>query len=105
MSASPAADISEDRILETIAAIRASAPEVTPIGGGLMAALHLGIAKDSRTFSRLLGIAHALVLREIADLTERDRLIRVVYRNSRTQRTEFAFTESGEALVEQATAA
>lgn len=101
MTAAAEHQASEDQILGIVAAIRSVDPAVTPVGAGLMTALHLDIAKDSRTFARLFGIAHALVLREITDLAEYH-LLKVVDRNARTQRTEIALTEGGVQLMKRA---
>ena len=92
-----ASDISEDRFMAVVEEARFADPSLTPVGAGLLAALHLDVCRDSRTFSRLLDIAHALVLREIADLADRG-VVAVVGRNARTQRTEISLTNSGEAL-------
>ncbi|MCK9552896.1 hypothetical protein [Aquamicrobium sp.] len=60
---------------------------LSPLQAGLLAAHHLGIARDSRSFSRLLDIEHALVLREITALEETGELLSVTKRDSRTMRT------------------
>src|SRR6185312_12671825 len=65
-------EVSEDRFMQIVATIRASDPSLTAVGSALLAAHHLGIANDSRTFSRKLGIAHALVLREISAIAGED---------------------------------
>lgn len=104
MTAVAEGDISEDKILAIVASIRFVDPAIAPVGAGLMTALHLDIAKDSRTFSRLFGIAHALVLREITALAEYH-LLTVVSRNARTQRTEIALTREGSDLMARALAA
>lgn len=65
----------------------AFAPEgVSPLGAGILAALHLGIAGDSRSFARLFGIEHALVLREAVALSEEPGLVVIERRDARTQR-------------------
>lgn len=61
----------------------------TPIQAAILTALELGIANDSRTFSRLLGISHALVLRELTALTERGDTLRIATRDERTLRTRY----------------
>ncbi|SOC36115.1 formate dehydrogenase F4B subunit [Rhizobium subbaraonis] len=61
----------------------------TPIQAAILTALELGIANDSRTFSRLLGISHALVLRELTALTERGDALHIVKRDERTLRTHY----------------
>lgn len=78
--------------------ICAADPKLTPVGAGLLAALHLGVCSDSRSFSRILGIAHALVLREVTDLSGR-RLLSVTSRNERTQRAALALTEDGQRIL------
>lgn len=88
--------------MDLVTSIRTVAPAVSPVGGGILAALHLGITQDSRTFARLFGIAHAIVLREVTELTERQSLVTITYRNSRTQRTELALTGPGQELLLQA---
>ena len=87
----------EERFMALVSDIRAVDPSLTPVGAGLLAALHLGVCNDSRSFSRILRIAHALVLREVTGLASRA-LLTVVSRNERTQRTSFALTEDAEGL-------
>lgn len=60
---------------------------LSPLQAGILAAHHLGIARDSRSFSRLLDIEHALVLREITALEETGELLGVTRRDARTMRT------------------
>jgi DNA-binding HxlR family transcriptional regulator len=86
-----------------VADIRSADPALSPVGAGLLAALHLGVCRDSRSFSRILGIAHALVLREVTDLSDRA-LLSIVGRNERTQRTELALTDKGERLLSRVSA-
>lgn len=88
----------EERFMALVAEICSAEPGLTPLGAGLLAALHLGVCRDSRSFSRLLAVAHALVLREVADLSSRE-LLRVVSRNERTQRSELALTAEGGRLT------
>ena len=94
MSITGEPQVSEEQFLDAVDNACLVDPSLTPVGAGLLAALHLNVCHDSRTFSRLLGIAHALVLREISDLTDRG-LVEVVSRSERTQRTELALTGSG----------
>jgi hypothetical protein len=77
--------------------------EVTPVsalGAGLIVAIDMGIA-DSRSFSRLLGIEHALVLREIADLSGPDGLITVTGRHAKSLRTLLALSDRGALLLQR----
>ncbi len=63
-------------------------PWVSTLGAGILAAISLDIAHDSRAFARAFGIEHALVLREMRTLVELDRLI-VTRRDERTQRCSY----------------
>lgn len=64
-------------------------PMLSPLGAGILAGLALHVAQDSRSFARLLGIEHALVLREVEQLAAAGRLI-VTKRDPRTSRTAYA---------------
>lgn len=77
-----------ERFMALVARLRADDPLLTPIQAGLVVAAGLGIAGDSRTFARLLGLAHALVLRELTALVARN-LLRVTKRDGRTMRSHF----------------
>lgn len=72
--------------------------QMSPLGAGIVVATDLGIA-DSRSFSRLLGVEHALVLREIADLSGPDGPIVVTARNDRTLRTSITLSARGSLLL------
>ncbi|MCF3641372.1 hypothetical protein LXM94_15465 [Rhizobium sp. TRM95111] len=69
---------------------------LTPLAAAILAACHLGIAADSRSFARALGLAHAFVLREIEDLVSERRLLVVTDRDRRTQRIFYRLSEAGE---------
>jgi hypothetical protein len=73
-------------------------PHISPLAAGIVVAVDLGIA-DSRSFSRALGVEHALVLREIAELSGPDGLITVTARNEKTLRTSLVLSARGAALV------
>jgi hypothetical protein len=79
-----------DHFLACVARLQAEVPHLTAIQAGLLAAFHLGIARDSRTFARKLGLAHALVLRELNAVAEPGGLLRIEQRDARTMRTAFA---------------
>ncbi|MBS0268823.1 MAG: hypothetical protein JSS54_07575 [Proteobacteria bacterium] len=102
MSTVPEDEITEERFLEAVLALSTEEPALSQLGAAILAALHFGIAKDSRTFSRKFDIAHALVLREITALSEDVSFLRVVGRNPRTQRTEYAFSENALELLSRA---
>ncbi len=68
-----------------------------PTGAALIVAVHIGLGSDSRSLSNKLGIAHALVLREISALS--GTLLQIVRREARTQRTFVELTEKAKALA------
>lgn len=103
MSADPQDEITEETILEAVSALRSEEAALSPLGAAILAALHFGIATDSRTFSRKFDIAHALALREITALSDHLGLLTVVGRNPRTQRTELALSEQALQLLSRAT--
>ena len=94
----PAEDAAEAAILDAVQRLSAARPELTPVAAAVIAAIALGVCRDSRTFSRMFGISHAIVLREIAGLSQDQQLVEIIGRNERTQRTELALTEAGQAL-------
>lgn len=75
-----------ERFLALVAEKEAKDPALTSLQAGLIVATELGIASDSRTFARLLGIAHALVLRELNILIECGQL-QILKQDARTLRT------------------
>ncbi len=78
-----------ERFLASVGRLIEAAPGLTPIQAGLVVAAALGIAHDSRTFARQLGLAHALVLRELTALAEDGALLCIEKRDERTMRTHF----------------
>lgn len=68
-----------------------------PLHAALLLAVAEGVAEDTRAFSKRLGVAHALSLRAATDLD--GEYLRVVERNSRTQRARLALTNAGRAAV------
>lgn len=98
MTAAP--DFTEGEYLALVEAIRAAAPDdLSPLAAGILAALHLEITAESRSFARLFGIAHALVLRALTELSEQHGLVEIVNRDTRTQRTSFVLSTRGTALL------
>lgn len=79
------------------------AAELTPLGAGILAAARLGIAADSRSFAKTLGIAHALVLREVDGMSDEAGWLTVTKRDPRTQRTFYALTGSAATRLDAAT--
>lgn len=84
--------------LAAVQDITRRAPDVlNATGAAILLATHLGLATDSRSIARRLGLAHAIVLREIAAASPH--FIRVAKRDSRTQRTWVKLTEEGSRLA------
>ena len=82
------------------ALLREETLQVSALGAGIVVAIDMGIA-DSRSFSRLLGVEHALVLREIADLSGPEGLVRVTGRRPKTLRTSLALSDRGALLLRE----
>ena len=98
--------MSDDPVERYMALVEAvlgdGAAEMTPLGAGILTAAHLGIAADSRSFAKTLGIAHALVLREVDGLSEEAGWLTVTKRDPRTQRTFYKQTDSAVARLNDA---
>ncbi|GAA4160147.1 hypothetical protein [Shinella granuli] len=75
--------------LALVARLQGEDPRLTGIQAALFAAVRTGVASDSRTFARRLGLAHALVLRELNALAEQG-AIRIDGRDARTMRTRYS---------------
>ena len=91
-------DQSATRFFAVVEEIGKSAPvAMDATGAALIAAIYLGVGTDSRSLSNRLGIAHALVLREITALS--DRFLTVSRRDLRTQRTWLELTSEGTDLA------
>lgn len=87
--------------VELVESIEANGLPLTRLGAGIVAALLLDAAHDSRTFARLFEIEHALVLRELANLAAEDGFLTISRRDERTQRSFYSLSEKGEALKAQ----
>lgn len=74
-----------------------SSQALTATGAAILLAVYLNIAADSRSIANRLGLAHALILREITLLSPR--FVRVTKRDARTQRSFLETTEEGQALA------
>ncbi|WP_156111722.1 hypothetical protein [Thalassospira australica] len=64
-------------------------PELTAVQAGIIVAADQNIARDSRTFSRHFGMAHAIVLRELNALLQSTDLLTLTQRDARTLRTHY----------------
>jgi hypothetical protein len=72
--------------------------EISPLGAGILVAIDMGIA-DTRGFARVFGVEHALVLREVANLSGPGGLVTVTERHPKTLRTALALSARGAELV------
>jgi phage regulator Rha-like protein len=77
--------------------VQGSSQVLTATGAAILLAIQLDIATDSRSIAKQLGLAHALVLREITILSPR--FVRVTKRDARTQRSFLEATAEGQALA------
>jgi len=72
---------------------------LTALEAGLLVAAYANIARDSRTFARLLDIEHALVLRAVNGLAQRGGLLHIEKKDGRTMRTHFSLSEAAKCLL------
>lgn len=86
----PDADAAVKTYLERVASHAARDPDLTALQAGLRAAAELGLAHDTRRFANLLGLSHALVLRDLQALADKGG-VRITRRDGRTMRTFYAF--------------
>ncbi|KJF74705.1 hypothetical protein [Agrobacterium arsenijevicii] len=77
--------------------VQGSSQALNATGAAILLAIQLDIATDSRSIANRLGLAHALVLREITALSPR--FVRVTKRDARTQRSFLEATAEGQALA------
>ena len=91
----------EAQYIALVDVLEAQSGKISRLSAGIIAALALEIASDSRSFSRLFGVAHALVLRELVALGAEDGYIRVLKRDERTQRTRYDLNAAGARLIEE----
>lgn len=89
----------EQDFIAVVEAIRRQDATLSPLGAGIIVAISQRVTEDSRTFARLFGIAHALVLREINLLCGQQAPIEIVRRDARTQRTHLKLTVKGNVLM------
>ncbi len=70
-------DEDEAEYMRLVEALKAEAGRLSGLGAGIVAGLALDIASDSRTFARVFGLAHALVLRELTALAQTGDYVRI----------------------------
>ncbi|MFC0245439.1 hypothetical protein ACFOLL_01085 [Falsochrobactrum ovis] len=92
--------MSEAEFLAFVDRIEKGSDRISRLGAGIIAALQLGIASDSRSFARLLGVAHALVLREVSILGQDEGFIIIERRETRTQRVHYSLSPNGVKLFD-----
>lgn len=85
----------EARFLALVAAAQAKDPDLTSVQAAILIAAGQGIACDSRSFARIFGVAHALVLRELSALIDTRDLLRVTRRDERTMRLHYETSDDG----------
>jgi len=78
-----------DAFLDLVGQLIAVQSDLTPIQASILIAAQQDIAHDSRTFCRLLGLSHALVLRELNALLQADDVLKLGKRDPRTLRTHY----------------
>ncbi len=83
-----------ERFLALVATAQEGDPALSSIQAAIMVAADLGIASDSRTFARILGIEHALALRELNALADMAGYLTIVKRDARTLRTFYQTVEA-----------
>ena len=88
-----------DAFMEQVSEIAARDPRLTPLHAAVLAALGIGAAADTRSFAKVFGVAHALVLRTVSDLADGFGLVSETGRDARTQRARLALTEAGRRLI------
>lgn len=76
-----------EQFMSAVAILQRRRPQLTGIQAGLITAAELGLARDSRSFARILGLPHALVLRELTELADRGEGLTIIRRDARTLRT------------------
>ncbi|GJE60608.1 hypothetical protein [Methylobacterium trifolii] len=90
--------MSEAAFLGLVAEIVRRRSGLTSLEAGILAALHLGLPADSRSFAKAVAVEHALVLRALAGLDEAG-LVTLTGRDPRTQRTRYRASPDGLALT------
>lgn len=85
-------------VTDSIAALQ---PGLSTLEAGILAALHLKLAADSRSFATVFGVEHALVLRAVETLAGEAGLLVETARTAKTQRARYEPNAAGAALLDQ----
>ena len=87
----------EAAFMAEVEAVERRRPGLSMLHAALLVALREGVARDTRTFAKVFGVAHALVLRAASDLA--DELVAITGLDARTQRTRLELTGAGRAIA------
>ena len=71
---------------------------LSDLGPMILAASHLDIANDSRSFARKFEQAHALVIREVSSLTDELKLLESDHKQEKSSKIRYQLTAAGQAL-------
>lgn len=99
---STGSDPREERFIALSEAVAERGPSM--MAAMLLVTAHMGICSDSRSFARIFGVEHALVLRELVAMEIETRLVTIL-RRDRSQRVQYAPGEAAEDLLAHAEAA
>lgn len=84
-----------ERFLALVTSAQEKDPALTPLQAAILVAAELDIARDSRSFARIVGVEHSLALRELNALAERGDKVTIVKRDPRTLRTFYKLVAAG----------
>ena len=90
---------SEDDFLAATELVARRDTALSSLAAAIVVAVATGIAGDSRSFAKLFGVEHALVVREINMMSAPDAPVEITRRDARTQRTFLELTVKGTALT------
>ena len=85
--------------LDLIEGLVQQSMHLSRLQAALLIARALAIASDSRTFAKLFGVEHALVLRELNLLTAGDGLLVITKKDPRLLRSHFDLTTSAQTML------
>jgi hypothetical protein len=93
-----------ERFLDLVESLVRASTRLSRLQAALLTACALDIASDSRTFARLFGVEHALVLRELNILAAPGELLVITKRDPRSLRSHFHLTSSARTMFDTAEA-
>ncbi|MBP0438069.1 hypothetical protein [Tianweitania sediminis] len=92
-------DAEADAFLAFVERIASFDTRLSQLQAAILAAAHLDLAHDTRSFANKLGVSHALVLRELTELEMLGDLLAITRRDARTLRTHYELTADGKRLL------